>query len=96
MCGHCIIGKRVAFSAEIKVTFAHLEEHLYVPAFFRDLDDFVLIQIYVRGNKAEIFLAFVANSSFVYFCCFIDTVFLVFCEKQHAVDRKESASVRPA
>ena len=60
MCGHCIIGEGVTFSAEIKVTFAHLEEHLYVPTFSIDLDDFVLIQIYVRGNKAEIFLAFVA------------------------------------
>ena len=36
MCGHCIIGKRVAFSAEIKVTFAHLEEYLYVPTFSID------------------------------------------------------------
>jgi hypothetical protein len=31
MCGHCIIGKRIAFFAEVKVTFAYLEEHLYVP-----------------------------------------------------------------
>ena len=53
MCGHCIIGKRVAFFAEVKVTFVHFEEQLYVPTFSIDPDDFVLIQIYVRGNKAE-------------------------------------------
>ena len=31
MCSHCIIGKGVTFFAEVKVAFAHLEEHIYVP-----------------------------------------------------------------
>ena len=31
MCSHCIIGKGVTFFDEVKVAFAHLEEHLYVP-----------------------------------------------------------------
>ena len=34
--------------------------------------------------------AFVTNSSFIHFCCFIDTVFPVFCGKKNAVDRQES------
>ena len=51
----------------LKVAFAHLEEHLYVPTFSVDTDDFILIQIYVRGNKAEIFLAFVTIANINYF-----------------------------
>ena len=67
MCSHCIIGKGVTFFAEVKVAFAHLEEHLYVPTFSIDPDDFILIQIYVRGNKAEIFLAFITIANINYF-----------------------------
>ena len=67
MCSHCIIGKGVTFFAEVKVAFAHLEEHIYVPTFSIDPDDFILIQIYVRGNKAEIFLAFITIANINYF-----------------------------
>ena len=65
MCSHCIIGKGVTFFAEVKVAFAHLEEHIYVQRFSIDPDDFILIQIYVRGNKAEIFLC-VCSQQFFY------------------------------
>lgn len=60
MCSHCIIGKGVTFFAQVKVAFAHLEEHFYVPTLSIDLDDFILIQIYISGNKTKILLAFVA------------------------------------
>ena len=39
-----------------KVAFAHLEEHLYVPTFSIDPEDFILIQIYISGNKADILI----------------------------------------
>ena len=63
----CIIGKRIAFSAQVKVAFAYLEKYLYIPAFPINSDDFILIQIYICGNEAEIFLAFVAIANVNYF-----------------------------
>ena len=38
----------------------HLEKYLYIPAFSINLNDFIFIQIYVRENKTELFLAFVS------------------------------------
>lgn len=37
-------------------TLARLEEHLYVPMFSIDPEDFILIQIYISGNKADILI----------------------------------------
>ena len=52
MCSHCIIGKGVTFFAEVKVAFAHLEEHLYVPTFSVDPDDFTILYN-INHNGAE-------------------------------------------
>ena len=67
MCSHCIIGNRVTFFAQVKVAFAHLEEYLYVPTLSIDPDDFILIQIYISGNKTKLLLAFVAVANINYF-----------------------------
>ena len=68
MRGHCIIGQRIAFSAQVKVAFAYLKKYLYIPAFSINPDDFILIQIYICGNEAEIFLAVVTIVDVDYFC----------------------------
>ena len=61
-----LIFPRIDVYKRQKVAFAHLEEHSYVPTFSIDPDDFILIQIYVRGNKAEIFLAFITMANVNY------------------------------
>ncbi len=71
----CIIGKRIAFSAQVKVAFAYLEKYLYIPAFPINSDDFILIQIYICGNEAEIFLAFVAIADINYFAGMVSPYF---------------------
>lgn len=68
MCCHCIICQRITLSVQIKITFAYCEEHLYPPAFFINSDAFILIQIYIFGNKTETLFKFIAFADIKHFC----------------------------
>ena len=54
MCSHCIIGKGVTFFAQVKVAFAHLEEHFYVPTLSMEKGPQAMLTLLDAAMKAVI------------------------------------------